>query len=682
MKLRQTIPYMALSASFMAGNVSADPDNIKMFGAAAPFAVAALPTSPLKAGIESLPYSAQQNAVQWLHSFDFPAEDAEMLKVDDQGAVYYEDPAPILPTNISQPDLETNPEAEGINPTDAFRLHSKLGAANVVYLNFKGYNIEGTAWNSSVGTYEAKPFNLEGDSGSFSVAERANITNIWQRVAEDFAPFDIDVTTEDPIVFGERVGHILVTSKTDAAGQSMPARSAGGVAYVNVWGRSNYAYYQPALVYFDNLGYRASYIAEAASHELGHNLALSHDGVGSSTYYAGRGYDYESWAPIMGNSYYKNVTQWSKGEYPNANNFQDDIAIITARLQRSVDDHADDLLSSTPLLVDTDGYVASSNPEFDPLNARPDNKGIIGDISDRDVFYFDTAAGEINLTINPAWDAFTQDARRGANLDVQASIFDENGTEIIVVDPLEDTQAVISAELNAGRYYLAITGVGNANTPFSDYASMGQYYISGQVVPFTSDVTPPTPDPMGWSADPAAESRMSISMAAVTAVDDAGTVEYQFVCVSGGAGCVASAWQTSTNFTAVNLAAGTEYTYQVKARDDLGNETDLSVAETVSTFINADPESSGEAPVLYDDEVSVLDVLVNDSDADGDALQIISTSSPANGSVAIRDDMISYTPVYGFVGYDSFTYTVTDGFGGLSTSVVDVYVIPRLFFLW
>jgi hypothetical protein len=557
-----------------------------------------------------------------------------------------------------------------------------LGAANVVYLNFKGYTIAGTAWNNSVSTYEAKPFDLDGDSSSFSVAERVNITNIWQRVAEDYAPFDIDVTTEVPVSFGARVGHILVTSKKDALGQAMPADRAGGVAYVNVWGRSNYTFYQPALVYFDNLANRVSYIAEAASHELGHNLALSHDGSASNTYYPGLGSGYVSWAPIMGNSYYNNVTQWSKGEYPGANNLQDDIAIITERLQRRADDHADNLVSATPLLVDTDGYVASSNPEFDPLNARPDNKGIIGDKSDMDVFYFDTAAGEINLTINPAWDAFTQNTKRGANLDIQASIIDENGTEVIVVDPLDDTQAVIRTVLNAGRYYLAITGVGNANTPFSDYASMGQYYISGQVVPFTLDVTPPTPNPMDWSVAPVADSRTSISMTAVTAIDDAGTVEYQFVCVSGGTGCVASAWQPSPRFTAMNLAAGTDYTYQVKARDDLGNETDLSVAVTASTFVNANPESNDEAPVVYDDAVSILDVLVNDSDADGDALQIISTSSPASGSVAISDGKISYTPVYGFVGYDSFTYTISDGFGGLSTSTVDVYVIPRLFFLW
>jgi Holliday junction DNA helicase RuvB len=65
---------------------------------------------------------------------------------------------------------------------------------------------------------------------------------------------------------------------------AMPSQNAGGVAYVGVWGASYYANYQPALVYADHLGPdHPPYIAEAASHEFGHNLGLSHDGSSTSS---------------------------------------------------------------------------------------------------------------------------------------------------------------------------------------------------------------------------------------------------------------------------------------------------------------------------------------------------------------------------------------------------------------
>ncbi len=71
--------------------------------------------------------------------------------------------------------------------------------------------------------------------------------------------------------------------------------------------------------------------AEAASHEAGHTLGLGHDGAnGTQTeYYGGQGSGNTGWAPIMGVGYDQTVTQWSKGEYANANNTQDDLAIIS-----------------------------------------------------------------------------------------------------------------------------------------------------------------------------------------------------------------------------------------------------------------------------------------------------------------------------------------------------------------
>ncbi len=422
-----TFPLTLLAVSIISTTAIAIPDNTKILGSVATVTIDNLPTSRLKEQLDNLPVPAQARALQWLNSFSFPANDISFLNVDNSGGIFYQDT--VLPEGINQADLEADPTLEGINPTDAFKLHSKPGSANTVYVNFTGYTITETAWNNGAESiYQARPFDKDSDSSTFSDAERVDIGEIWHRIAEDLAPFDINVTTEAPASFGPTVGHILVTSDTDATGKLMPYSTAGGVAYVGVWGRSDYEYYQPAFVYYDNLGGgHAPYVAEASSHELGHNLALSHDGSSTVTYYSGHGSGFTSWAPVMGVGYYNNATQWSRGEYTDANNTQDDISIISTRLQVSADDHSDNQASATPLTVDSNGFIASSNPEFDPLNSRPDNKGTIEIRSDTDVFYFDTASGDIDLIINPGWDAYTRSVRRGSNLDIQAMLTDDVG---------------------------------------------------------------------------------------------------------------------------------------------------------------------------------------------------------------------------------------------------------------
>jgi hypothetical protein len=67
-------------------------------------------------------------------------------------------------------------------------------------------------------------------------------------------------------------------------------------------------------------------------------------------------------------------------------------------------------------------------------------------------------------------------------------------------------------------------------------------------------------------------------------------------------------------------------------------------------------------------------VLANDSDPDGDSLAIASTSQPGNGTVTVSGDSVLYTPASGFVGIDSFTYTVTDPDGLTATATVTINV--------
>src|SRR5207244_1277673 len=68
-----------------------------------------------------------------------------------------------------------------------------------------------------------------------------------------------------------------------------------------------------------------------------------------------------------------------------------------------------------------------------------------------------------------------------------------------------------------------------------------------------------------------------------------------------------------------------------------------------------------------------IDQLLNDSDPDGDALTILSVTSPAHGSAVLdADGTVGYASDGSYATTDSFTYTISDGRGGLAVATVHV----------
>jgi hypothetical protein len=105
--------------------------------------------------------------------------------------------------------------------------------------------------------------------------------------------------------------------------------------------------------------------------------------------------------------------------------------------------------------------------------------------------------------------------------------------------------------------------------------------------------------------------------------------------------------------------------------------------EVSETLTEGDVVFANQPPVANDNQFTVerdssnnsLDVLANDSDPDGDPLTIVSVTQPANGQVSISGNVLLYTPAAGFVGSDTFSYTIDDGFGGQATANVTVNVV-------
>lgn len=398
-------------------------------------------------------------------------EDAT-VRIDRRGRMFVveelKQPLPRAPEDAG------TPQVTGLAPApldQTFLLHSRPNAKRTIYLDFNGATLQGTAWNSGGNTINALPFDSDGNTAAFSDAELERIQFIWQRVVEDYAPFDVDVTTEQPPasrltrnglsddIFGTTV---LITNNVGVYNCS-----CGGVAYVGIFDDTS-DFYKPALVFWNMLGSgNEKYVAEAISHEAGHNLGLSHDGYSGGGYYPGHGSGDTGWAPIMGVGYYQPVAQWSKGEYSTANNKEDDFVVAGSfGAPLRVDDHGNKANAATPLTVTPSGS----------LNLLA-GAGVIERRKDKDVFSFSAGAGAATITVSPD--------SRAANLDVSLKIQDAAGNKIAQAKPAATLGATASFNLpSAGTYYVVIDGVGFGNplnTGYSDYGSLGQYSISGSV---------------------------------------------------------------------------------------------------------------------------------------------------------------------------------------------------------
>ena len=107
------------------------------------------------------------------------------------------------------------------------------------------------------------------------------------------------------------------------------------------------------------------------------------------------------------------------------------------------------------------------------------------------------------------------------------------------------------------------------------------------------------------------------------------------------------------------------------------------VSNTASVSITVNPVNdppvgvSNSATTDEDTEVTTVNVLINDTDVDGDILSVVSGNPTATkGSVVNNNDgTFTYTPNANSNGSDSFTYTLNDGNGGEASATVSVTIV-------
>jgi hypothetical protein len=340
-------------------------------------------------------------------------------------------------------------------------LNSLPGARASLYLDFVG------GYTPGYGTYgniTTPAYDRDGDPTTFSNSELASIQKIWSGVAEDYAPFNINVTTVAP----SNMSHGVTETVYIGGNGAWAGGGSGGISYVGDF--TNTSVPNVAFVFSANLIGKGGpgdprYTADAASHEAGHSFGLYHQSLYSGTtmlqqYNPGPG---NGTSPLMGYSYGAARSLWWDGTSSiSSRSIQDDMSVIASGTNgfgyRS-ETVGNSAATATPLTVQNGTSVRAS--------------GIIIKPTDLDFYSVNSGPGQVTFKITvPA----------GVNdLAPTAELLDASGTTVLARGTASPTNFSVTLTANlaaGGSYRILVSSDGS-------YGNVGQYSVQGTVQPWT-----------------------------------------------------------------------------------------------------------------------------------------------------------------------------------------------------
>lgn len=274
-------------------------------------------------------------------------------------------------------------------------LQSNPGATYTLYLDFDSHQ-ETVAGFPLVTTVA---FDYDNDRSFFNATELAFIEDAWATMAEDFAPFDINVTTmssgdpatEQRVVFG---GRWQENPLTNSVANEQPASGVSPHSFSNpLVPNTAWVFTKSIFAWGWNSGIP---IGNTGSHEAGHAFGLSHksnvkvDGSLVDEYSEGG----SNWTPIMGGNLAWDRLIWTKKKTTHPTELNTEIV---------GDDDIDVLQSVLGLRADDHGNHHWDGTEISPVTGSRHlavEHGIIESRFDADTFVFDVQeTGSVNVEL-------------------------------------------------------------------------------------------------------------------------------------------------------------------------------------------------------------------------------------------------------------------------------------------
>jgi alpha-tubulin suppressor-like RCC1 family protein len=436
-------------------------------------------------------------------------------------------------------------------------LSSRPTAPAVLYLDFDGAVVNDPYWNRGA-TINAAAADLTDDQ----------IREVWRGVAEAYSPFNIDITTNPARYAAMPAGKRMRCILTPTYDWYSSSGGVQGVALRHSFARAGglFASDTPCWIFVRSW---YSYISLVTAHELGHTLGLAHDGLYNAStdvrteYFSGHGSGPMSWGPIMGNPSYRNIAQWSKGEYANASNTEDDLAIITSATNGVTyynDGNGKTRAAATAITLPSSGSVSKQ--------------------------------GVITTGAHEAWFAFTLSAEKTISvsaapcddtpkLDIAMQLQSAAGAVLATDNPSLALNALIEKRLQPGVYYIKLQGSahgGGQTEGYTRYGSIGQYTL----IATASDATIAAPVITRPPQDTATHTAAANFTLTATATGP-GTLRYQWQ--KNGADLATSARiadVTSASLTMLAPVAADAGQYAIKVRNAGGETTSAAATVTVT----------------------------------------------------------------------------------------------------